>query len=110
MVRLFFSSMRSCIDLVLSGGSSFEFARMLLENQIKNINHTKSPSQAREYLVLIKQLGSHLKELKTLENAGSMDEARSTLSKFLAAQEHKRKEIEEQMAEEASHILHFQAD
>ena len=32
MVRLFFSFLRSCIDLVLSEGSSFEFARMLLEN------------------------------------------------------------------------------
>ena len=39
-----------------------------------------------------------------------MDEARSTLSKLLDAQEHERKEIEEQMAEEACHIQHFQAD
>ena len=39
-----------------------------------------------------------------------MEEARSTLSKLLAAQEHERKEIEEQMAEEARHLLHFQAD
>ena len=35
--------------------------------------------------MLVEQLGSHLKELKTLENAGSMDEAQSTLSKLLAA-------------------------
>ena len=85
--------MRSCIDLVLSGGSSFEFFRMLLENQIENISHTGSPSQARVCLMLVEQLGSHLKELKTLENAGSMDEAQSVLSKLLATQEHKRKEI-----------------
>jgi len=39
-----------------------------------------------------------------------MDEARSTLSKLLAAQEHERKEIEKQMAEEARHIQQFQAD
>jgi len=32
MVRQFFASMRSYIDLVLSGGSSFEFARMLFKN------------------------------------------------------------------------------
>jgi len=32
MVQQFFTSMRSCIDLILSGGSSFEFARILLEN------------------------------------------------------------------------------
>ena len=51
--------------------------------------------------MLVEQLGSHLKELKSLENAGSMDEAWSILSKLLAAQEHEPKEIEEQMAEEA---------
>ena len=96
--------MRSCVDLILSGGSSFQFARMLLENQIENISHTGSPSQARACLMLVEQLGSHLKELKTLENAGSMDKARSTLSNLLAAQEHERKEIKEQMAEEARHL------
>jgi len=31
MVRQFFASMKPCIDLVLSGGSSFEFAQMLLK-------------------------------------------------------------------------------
>ena len=40
MVQQFFACMKSCIELVLSGGSSFEFARMLLENQIENIGHT----------------------------------------------------------------------
>jgi len=110
MVRQFFASMKSCIDLVLSGSSSFEFARMLLENHIENISHTGCPSQARAYLVLIEQLGSYLRELKTLENVGSMDEARSTLSKLLVAQEHERKEIDEQMTEEAHHHQHFQAD
>ena len=99
-----------CIDLVLSGGSSFEFARMLLENQIENIRHTGSPSQARAYLVLIEQLGSCLKELKTLENASSMDGVRSTLSKLLATQELERKEMEEQIADEARHLQHFKAD
>ena len=39
-----------------------------------------------------------------------MDEARSTLSKLLAAQEHERKKIEEQIAEEARPLQHFQAD
>ena len=56
---------------------------MLLENQIKKISHTGSPSHARAYLMLVEQLGSHLKELKTLENAGLMEEARLTLSKLL---------------------------
>jgi len=64
MVQQVFASMRSCIDLVLSGG--FEFPWMFLENQIENISYTGSPSQARAYLVLVEQLRSHLKELKTL--------------------------------------------
>ena len=44
MMRQFFASMRSCVDLVLFGGSSFEFDWMLFENQIENISHTESPS------------------------------------------------------------------
>ena len=32
MVQQFFTSIRSCIELVISRRSSFEFARMLLEN------------------------------------------------------------------------------
>ena len=39
-----------------------------------------------------------------------MDEARLTLSKVLAAQEHERNEMEEQMAEEARYLHYFQAD
>jgi len=77
MVQQFFASMKSCIELVLSGGMSFEFARMLLENQIENICHTGSIEQARAYLMLVEQLGICLRELKTLEKASSMDEARS---------------------------------
>ena len=50
--------------------------------------------------MLVEQLGSHLKELKTLENAGSVDEVWTTLNKLLAAQEHERKDMEEQIAEE----------
>ena len=84
MVQQFFTSMKSHIELVLSEGSSFEFARMLLENQIENIHYTESPTQARTYMTLVRQLGICLRELKTLEKASSMDEARSTLSKLLA--------------------------
>ena len=79
MVQQFFASMRSCVDLILSGDSFFEFARILLKNQIENIGHTGSPSQARTCLMLVEQLGSHLKELKTLKNAGSIEEARAEL-------------------------------
>ena len=60
--------------------------------------------------MLVEQLGSHLKELKTLENAGLVDEARTTLNKLLAIQEHERMEMEEQIAEETCHLQHFQAD
>jgi len=110
MMQQFFTFMKSCIELVLFGGSSFEFAQMLLENQIKNIRHTGSPTQARVYLMLVDQLGIYLWELKTLEKTSSMDEARSMLGKLLAAQEHERKEIEEQMAKEAHNFQHFHTD
>ena len=49
--------MKSYIELVLSGRSSFEFALMLLENQIENIRYTGSTEQSRAYLTLVEQLG-----------------------------------------------------
>ena len=70
---------------------------MLLENQIENICHTGSSEQARAYLTLVEQLGIYLKELRTLDKASPMDEARSMLNKLLTAQEHERKEMEEHM-------------
>ena len=39
-----------------------------------------------------------------------MDETRLIVSKLLAAQEYERKDIEEQIAEEARHLQRFQAD
>jgi len=39
MVQQFFTSMKSYIELVLFERSFFDFARMLLENQIDNIRH-----------------------------------------------------------------------
>jgi len=109
MVQQFFAFMKSLIELVLSGGSSFVFAQMLLENQIENICHTGSSEQVRAYLMLVEQLGICLRELRTLEKASPMDEARSMLNKLLTAQEHERKEMEEQMTEEARHLHNFQA-
>ena len=85
VVQQFFASMRSCINLILSGGSSFEFARVLLGNLIENISHTGGPSQARACLLLVEQLGNDLKELKSLEDTGSFHEARETLTRLLAA-------------------------
>ena len=83
---------------------------MLVENLIENIGHTGGPSQARAFLMLVEQLGSDLKELKSLKDAGSVHEARETLNRLLAAQEQERKEMEEQIAEEIRHLQHFQAD
>jgi len=83
---------------------------MLLEYQIENIRHTGSPRQARAYLMLVEQLGIYLRELKTLEKASPMDEARLMLGKLIAAQEYERKKIEEQIAEEDCHLQHFQVD
>ena len=73
MVHQFFIFMKSCIELVLFGRSSFEFARKLLENQIENIHHTGGSNQAKAYLTLVEQLGICLKELRTLENANPVD-------------------------------------
>ena len=83
---------------------------MLLENQIENIHHTESSEQVRAYLTPVEQLGICLKELRTLEKASLMDKARSMLNKLLTAQEHERKEMEEQMVEEARHLYIFQAN
>ena len=82
---------------------------MLLKNQIKNIHHTGSSEQARAYLALVEQLGICLKELRTLEKASPMDEVQSMLKMLLTTQEHERKEIKEQMAEEARPLHDFQA-
>ena len=54
-------------------------------------------------------MGICLKELRTLEKASPVDEARLMLNKLLTAQECERKEMEEQMAEKARHLNNFQA-
>ena len=90
MVQQFFTSMRSCIKLVLSGRSSFKFVRMFLENQIENICHTGSLEQVRAYLALVEQQGICQKELRTLEKASPV-EARLMLNKLLTAKEQERK-------------------
>ena len=109
-VHQFFVSMRSCIDLIFSGDSSFEFARLLLGNLIENINHTGGPSQAKACLLLVDQLGKDLEELKSLEDAGSFHEARTTLTRLLATQEQERREMEEKIAEKTHLLQCFQAD
>ena len=50
-----------------------------------------------------------MKELRTLEKASPVDVARLMLNNLFTAQECERKEMEEQMAEEARHLNVFQA-
>ena len=89
-VQQFFDSMQSCIDLILSRLSSFEFARTFLENLAENIELAGGPSLAKACLLLVEQLGSSLKKLKSLEDVGSFHEAQVTLTRLLAAQEQER--------------------
>ena len=83
---------------------------MLLENLIENISHTGGPSQAKACLLLVEQLGHDLKELRSLENAGSFHKAQETLTRLLAAQEQERREMEEKIAEWTRLLQCFQAD
>jgi len=103
-VQQFFDSMQSCIDLILSGRSSFEFAQTFLRNMAENLELIGGPSLAKSCLLLVEQLGSDLKELKSLEDGGSSHEAQVTLDRLLAAQEQERQEVEAQIAEEISNL------
>ena len=69
----------------------------------------EAQSKLGAYLTQVEQLRICLKELKILEKVSPMDKVRSTLNKLLTTQEHERKEMEEQMAEEARHLHNFQA-
>ena len=60
-------------------------------------------------MVLVEQLGMCLKELRTMKNANTVNGTRLMLNKLLTDQERERKEIEEQMAEEACHFNEFTA-
>ena len=58
----------------------------------------------------MEQLGQNLRELRSLENAGSLHEAQETLNRLLAAQEQERKEVEEQITDNTRLLEGFQAD
>jgi len=49
MIQQFFTTMKSCIELVLFGPSSFELTRTLLENQIENICQIEGSEQAKAH-------------------------------------------------------------
>ena len=86
-VQQFLDAMRSCIDFILSGRSSFDFARTFLGNMVGNIELTGGSSLAKSCMLLVERLGSDLKELKSLDNASSSQEAQVILTRLLATQE-----------------------
>jgi len=109
-VHQFFDSMRSCIDFILSGGGSFEFARTFLGNLAENIKLAGGPSLAQACLLVVEQLGQDLRELRSLEDAGSFHEAQETLNRLLAAQEQERREVEEKITDNTRLLESFRAD
>jgi len=96
--------MGSCIDLIFRGSSTFQFARRLLENMAVNVELAGSPSLAQACLRVVEQLGDTLRELESLADAGSSDEAQATLTRLLAAQECERQEAEAQIAAEIHNL------
>jgi len=58
----------------------------------------------------VEQLGSHLKELKSLEDVGSFPQAQAILTRLLSAQEQERQEVEAQITEEISNLDRSQAE
>ena len=109
-VQQFFDSMRECIDFILSGGSSFEFAEMFLGNLAENIKLAGGPSLARACLSVVGQLGQDLRELRSLEDAGSIHDAQETLDRLLAIREQERREVEEKINDNTRLLEGFQAD
>ena len=53
IVRKFFTTMEYCTELALSGRSSFEFVRTLLNNQVENIRQTGGFDRAGVHQVLV---------------------------------------------------------
>ena len=110
MVQQFFASMGSCIDLILRGNSTFQFAQTLLKNLAVNVELTGGPSLAKACLRVVEQLGDGLQELESLEDAGSFGEAQATLTRLLAAQEQERQEAEARIAAEIRSLEYSQAE
>jgi len=109
-VRQFLDTMRSCIDFILSGRSSFAFAKTFLGNMAGNIELTGGSTLAEACLLLVERLGNDLKELKSLDDASSSHEAQVILTRLLATQEQERQEVEAQVAEEVRNLERSQAE
>jgi len=109
-VQQFLDAMRSCIDFILSGRSSFAFARTFLGKMAGTIELTGGSSLAQACLLLVERLGKDLEELKSLDDASSSHEAQVILTRLLATQEQERKEVEAQVAEEVRNLERSQAE
>jgi hypothetical protein len=110
MVQQFFTSMRSCIDLIFRGSSSFSFARTLLRNMAGNVELTGGPILAQACLRVVDQLGDHLRELESLAGTSSVSEVQATFTRLLAAQEQERKEAEARIDAEVRSLEYSRAE
>ena len=72
------------------------------QEQVKSIQ-TGGSEQAQAYQMLVEQLGMYLKDLKNLESTNPVEDAQRVLSNLHTFQEHERKEVEEQIVEQARH-------
>ena len=95
-VRQFFEAMRSCIDFILSGRRTFDFARRFLGNVAENIELVGGLPLAQACMRVVDQLEIDLRELKSLDEADSLHEAQVILDSLLAAQRQERQEVDMQ--------------
>jgi len=61
--------------------------------------------RAKAYQVLVEQLGTYSKDLRNLESANLVNDAQRVVSNLRTTQEHDRKEVKEQIAEQACHLI-----
>jgi len=61
--------------------------------------------RAKAYQVLVEQLGTYSKDLRNLESANLVNDAQRVVSNLRTTQEHDRKEVKEQIAEQAHHLI-----
>ena len=109
-VRQFFEAMRSCINFILSGSRSFDFARRFLGNVAENIELVGGLPLAQACMRVVDQLEIDLRKLKSLDEANSIHEAQVILDSLLAAQRQERQEVEMRIAEEVSNLERSQAE
>ena len=104
MIEQFFTMMKYCTELLLSGRNSFEFAQTLLENQVENIRQIGGSDRTKTHHVLVEQLRMYSKDLRHLKSANPISKAQQVLNSLRTTQEQERKEVKEQIAEEAYYL------